>query len=125
MPFTSIASLTSFVNSNVNTNGTDSITGANLNTSLNGIIQYLGTYGAFNVGTYSTPVTIATSGASFQSITIPLSVTPVIAFAQVTNNPSIDGFVTLNAVATTGGIIFYYESLFSGTRTLNINYFYI
>lgn len=125
MPFSSIADLTSFVNSNINTNGTDSITGANLNTGLNGVIQYLGSNGAFTVGTYSATITIVAPGATLQSITIPLSVTPTIAFAQITNNPAVDNVISLNANATTDGILVYYESLASGTRTININYFYI
>lgn len=41
MAFINLAALTAYVNSNLNTNGMDAITGAQLNTTMNGVIQFL------------------------------------------------------------------------------------
>jgi len=122
--FPTIASLQSFINTYVNTNGTDSITGANLNLALSGITEFLGTAGGPTIGSHN--VNIATSGATISNTIIPLSFTPISTVVQAAVPfTGLSNFViVLSSTPTTNGIIVYYESSIASTP-FNVTFSYL
>ena len=95
MAFSNITALQGYINNYINTNHSRSCTGSELNTALNGIIQFLGTGGAPVTGTYM--VTLSVTGGSITTFTIPLSFTPTSTIVQVQNTSA----VLTNLVAVT------------------------
>ena len=125
MEFSDIPQLTSFINTYINTNGTDSITGNQMNTALNGIIQFLGASGVTaNTGTYSTSIPL-TSGIT--EITIPLTYSPTFTIVQVNSFliPAGNTIFVVNSVGITDGILVELISSITGTHTVSFSYYAI
>lgn len=93
MSFSNLPAVQLYINSYINTNGTNSITGVELNTALTGMLQFIPI-----VGNYSTTLS---SGQT--TVTIPLTFTPLVTIVQILAEDILDLVVT--STPTTNGII--------------------
>ena len=80
MSFPSIADVESYIDSNITNNGTNSITGTNINTALNGIIQFVS--GSTVIPNTEIPVGTGTGIISYDTFTYD----PINGFAAFTDS---------------------------------------
>jgi len=118
MNFTSVSNLQTYINSVITTNGSKSISGAQLNTILIGLSQFMPV-----TGSYSFTQTI-TSGTIF-TITIPLTFTPTSVMVQVSSPlaASTHGIVVFSRQIVTNSVVVQLQTyLASGVVPVTVDY---
>jgi len=112
MTFSNLSAVVAYLNAYVNTNGTNSITGASLNTALNGIAQFVP-----NIGLYSLVYASGTTGVT----TIPLSYQPMISIVQSQKY----GIEVTASIPSSSGITVNYNNTTSVSGSTNLSYIYL